>query len=52
MKVLRETRMREMLNPTSAIAGMGLASEVALVTDDALVGHPEGLNRHVSPEQL
>ena len=43
--------MREMLNPTSAIAGMGLGSSVALITD----GRPSGASRgasigHVSPE--
>ena len=43
--------MREMLNPTSAIAGMGLGSSVALITD----GHFSGASRgasigHVSPE--
>ena len=43
--------MREMLNPTSAIAGMGLASEVALVTDGRFSGASRGASiGHVSPE--
>ena len=33
--------MREMLNPTSAIAGMGLGSSVALITDGRFSVHPE-----------
>lgn len=33
--------MREMLNPTSAIAGMGLGSSVALITDGRFQEHPE-----------
>lgn len=33
--------MREMLNPTSAIAGYGLGSSVALITDAASAEHPE-----------
>ena len=33
--------MREMLNPTSAIAGMGLGSSVALITDGVSVAHQE-----------
>ena len=32
--------MREMLNPTSAIAGMGLGSSVALITDGRFPAHP------------
>ena len=39
--------MREMLNPTSAIAGMGLGSSVALITDGRFSGASIG---HVSPE--
>ncbi len=39
--------MREMLNPTSAIAGMGLGSTVALITDGRFSGASIG---HVSPE--
>lgn len=35
--------MREMLNPTSAIAGMGLGSEVALITDGRSAALPEAL---------
>ena len=35
--------MREMLNPTSAIAGMGLGSSVALITDGRFSEHPEEL---------
>lgn len=43
--------MREMLNPTSAIAGMGLASEVALLTDGRFSGATRGASiGHVSPE--
>ena len=33
--------MREMLNPTSAIAGMGLDKDVALITDGRFSGRPE-----------
>ncbi len=33
--------MREMLNPTSAIAGYGLGSEVALLQTDVSAEHPE-----------
>ncbi|MGN0262761.1 MAG: dihydroxy-acid dehydratase [Eggerthellaceae bacterium] len=43
--------MREMLNPTSAIAGMGLGAEVALVTDGRFSGATRGAAiGHVSPE--
>jgi len=43
--------MREMLNPTSAIAGMGLGVEVALVTDGRFSGATRGAAiGHVSPE--
>ncbi|MFW5649035.1 MAG: dihydroxy-acid dehydratase [Candidatus Alkaliphilus sp. MAG34] len=43
--------MREMLNPTSAIAGMGLDSSVALVTDGRFSGASRGASiGHVSPE--
>ena len=43
--------MREMLNPTSAIAGMGLGSSVALITDGRFSGASRGdSNGHVSPE--
>ena len=43
--------MREMLNPTSAIAGMGLGSTVALVTDGRFSGASRGASiGHVSPE--
>ena len=43
--------MREMLNPTSAIAGMGLGSSVALITDGRFSGASRGAsNGHVSPE--
>ncbi|MDI3475433.1 MAG: dihydroxy-acid dehydratase [Thermococcaceae archaeon] len=43
--------MREMLTPTSAIAGMGLDREVALVTDGRFSGATRGLSiGHVSPE--
>ena len=43
--------MREMLNPTSAIAGMGLASSVALITDGRFSGASRGASiGHVSPE--
>ena len=34
--------MREMLNPTSAIAGMGLGSSVALITDGRFSGASRG----------
>ena len=43
--------MREMLNPTSAIAGMGLGSTVALITDGRFSGATRGASiGHVSPE--
>ena len=43
--------MREMLNPTSAIAGMGLGSSVALITDGRFSGASRGAAiGHVSPE--
>lgn len=43
--------MREMLNPTSAITGMGLGSSVALITDGRFSGASRGASiGHVSPE--
>ena len=43
--------MREMLNPTSAIAGMGLGSIVALITDGRFSGASRGASiGHISPE--
>ncbi len=43
--------MREMLNPTSAIAGMGLGASVALITDGRFSGASRGASiDHVSPE--
>ena len=43
--------MREMLKPTSAIAGMGLGSSVALITDGRFSGASRGASiGHVSPE--
>lgn len=43
--------MREMLNPTSAIMGMGLGSSVALITDGRFSGASRGaVIGHVSPE--
>ena len=43
--------MREMLNPTSAIAGLGLGSSVALITDGRFSGASRGASiGHVSPE--
>ena len=43
--------MREMLNPTSAIAGMGLGSSVALITDGRFSGASRGASiGHTSPE--
>ena len=43
--------MREMLNPTSAIAGMGLGSTVAMITDGRFSGASRGASiGHVSPE--
>ena len=43
--------MREMLNPTSAISGMGLGSSVALITDGRFSGASRGASiGHISPE--
>ena len=43
--------MREMLNPTSALAGMGLDKTVALITDGRFSGASRGASiGHVSPE--
>lgn len=43
--------MREMLNPTSALAGMGLDTSVALITDGRFSGASRGASiGHVSPE--
>ncbi len=43
--------MREMLNPTSAIAGMGLGASVALITDGRFSGASRGASiGHVAPE--
>ena len=43
--------MREMLNPTSAICGMGLGESVALITDGRFPGATRGASiGHVSPE--
>ena len=43
--------MREMLGPTSAIAGMGLDKQVALITDGRFSGATKGASiGHVSPE--
>ena len=43
--------MREMLSPTSAIAGMGLSEEVALITDGRFSGGTRGpCVGHISPE--
>ncbi len=43
--------MREMLSPTSAIAGMGLDKEVALITDGRFSGATRGASiGHISPE--
>jgi dihydroxy-acid dehydratase len=45
--------MQEMLSPTSAIAGMGLSKEVALVTDGRFSGASWGASvGHVSPEAM
>lgn len=45
--------MREMLGPTSAIAGMGLDSDVALITDGRFSGASRGASiGHVSPEAM
>ena len=43
--------MREMLNPTSAICGMGLGESVALITDGRFSGATRGASiGHISPE--
>jgi len=45
--------MREMLGPTSAIAGMGLDKDVALITDGRFSGATRGASiGHVSPEAM
>ena len=45
--------MREMLGPTSAIAGMGLDKDVALLTDGRFSGASRGASiGHVSPEAM
>ena len=45
--------MREMLSPTSAIAGMGLDKDVALITDGRFSGATRGAAiGHVSPEAV
>ena len=45
--------MREMLSPTSAIQGMGLGKDVALITDGRFSGAPRGASiGHVSPEAV
>ena len=45
------TGMPEMLAPTSAIAGMGLGAEVALLTDGRFSGASRGISvGHISPE--
>ena len=45
--------MREMLNPTSAIAGMGLDRDVALITDGRFSGATRGASiGHISPEAV
>ncbi len=45
--------MREMLSPTSAIAGRGLASDVALITDGRFSGGSHGfVIGHVTPEAI
>ncbi len=45
--------MREMLTPTSAIAGMGLDADVALITDGRFSGGTKGASiGHVSPEAM
>ena len=45
--------MREMLNPTSAIAGMGLDKDVALITDGRVSGATRGASiGHISPEAV
>ena len=43
--------MREMLSPTSAISGMGLADDVALITDGRFSGGSHGfVIGHITPE--
>ena len=43
--------MREMLSPTAAIVGMGLANDVALITDGRFSGGTQGpCIGHISPE--
>ena len=45
--------MREMLSPTSAIAGMGLDKHVALITDGRFSGATRGASiGHISPEAM
>src|SRR5574340_1583357 len=45
--------MREMLSPTSAIAGMGLSQSVALITDGRFSGGTRGpCIGHISPEAM
>ncbi len=45
--------MREMLTPTSAIAGMGMDAQVALITDGRFSGGTRGASiGHVSPEAM
>ena len=45
--------MREMLTPTSAVAGMGLDKDVALITDGRFSGATRGASiGHVSPEAM
>lgn len=45
--------MREMLSPTSAIAGMGLDKDVALITDGRFSGATRGAAiGHISPEAM
>lgn len=45
--------MREMLSPTSAIAGMGLDRDVALITDGRFSGATRGASiGHISPEAM
>jgi dihydroxy-acid dehydratase len=45
--------MREMLSPTSSIAGMGLDKDVALITDGRFSGATRGASiGHVSPEAM
>lgn len=45
--------MREMLSPTSAICGMGLDKQVALITDGRFSGATRGASiGHISPEAV